>query len=692
MATTRQNLDIQSDKVLTEPQIQTRMQMRDAAAVQTLFIDFDEPAGADRTVNFVDPTADDTVAYLNLAQVFQNKQISTVPSAGDDIANKTYVDTAVSGVSPPTATSGSGGATQGILTMDSDKGLLLVGGVAEVKVDGTSIQFDGSGQLSIVGGIIPDATAGPGGGTKGQVTADSDLGLDITTGIMEVKVDASTITFNGLGELTVIGGGGGGPTGILSGGPQFTEEIAAVSPPANGTIAGGDISTLDFEDAVVEGVRFAVVVPDDYFSGNLTFYVVQQMSAADPAGSIEITTQAKIVDVSGGVIDTLTYPETQASHTVPTTTDLERRAFLTITDGDFAAGDTIQVLYKRLGNDVSDLHPGDQRVVNFSFSYTGIINSRVVNQSLKFFENAPGETATTPNTISGGDITTEDFPTAVDTALRFDFTVPDNWDTTSNAELRLTYAMSVSDAVGVVRLERRAKIARATAGSIDTIAASDFDITPGAGASTVPKTTTSIFTIPATSIDPGDVVSIIIARRGTDVVDTHTGSFQLVCAIVTFGTLPPLAAVSAVTIREEYLNAGVFGNATGTVSGDTAFPTLGSDFEAFDSLSSTDPAGQLDVAYEGRLGTLTSAVKEIRFFVKGTGTSPQYTLNIYAEGTGVVHTDGPNAAPVGATEIVKTDLDLSAQPTGSKRFFVVITADIDAGEEVLVSRPFVRLE
>jgi len=692
MATTRQNLDIQSDLVMTEPTVQDRMLLKDAASVQTLYLDFDEPAAADRTVNFEDPGANDTVAYLNKAQVFQNKQISTTPSAGDDITNKTYVDTQVAS-GTPTATSGSGGGTEGKLTMDEDKGLLIVGGVAELKVDNTTIQFNGSGQIEVVGGVIPDATSGSGGGTKGQITADADKGLEITTGILEIKVDGTTIQFNGSGELEFISGsGGGGPTGVVSSEPQFTEDITGISPPANGTTGGGDISTLDFEANLLEGTRFAFSVPDDYFSGDLTLSVVQAMSSASGAGSIEITTQAKIVDVSAGVIDSLSYPQTQASLTVPTTTDVERRAFLTIADGDFASGDTIQVLYRRVGNDVGDVHAGDQQVLSFQFAYTAVVDSRIATRQTKFFENAPGETATTPNTISGGDISVEDFLTAADNGLRFDFIVPDNWDQISNAEIRFTYVMSASDAAGVVRLETRAKLARVVSGSIDTISPANFDFTPGAGAATVPKQTTSVMSISASSMSKGDAITAIAVRRGTAGADTHTGNFQLICAVITFGTIAT-TGVSAVTIREEYLNQGIFGNASGAgVNGDTNFADLGGDFETFDNLSSTVASGSLDVSYEGRLGGLQTAIKQIRFFIKGTGTSPQYTLNVYAEGTGLVHTDGPNAAPVGATEIVKTDVDLSAQPTGTKRFFVVLTADIDASEAVLVSRPFVRLE
>ena len=691
MAETRQNLDIQSDKVLTEPVVQTRARLRDAAAVQSLFLDWDEPAGADRTVNFDDPGGNDAVAYLDAAQTFQNKQISTVPSAANDIANKDYVDTTAA-AAVPTATSGPGGGTIGKLTMDDQKGLLLVGGVAEVKVDGVTITINGSGQL-VGSAAIPDATAGPGGGSKGQATYDSLKGLDVTAGVVEIKVDGVTMDFNGSGELEVIGGGGGGggPTGTVSGQPQFTEDIAAVSPPLNGTTGGGDISTLDFEAGVIEGTRFAFAVPDDYFSGNIDISVVQQMSSADAAGSIEIETTAKIVDVSAGVIDSVSYPATQSTLFVPTTTDVERRDFLSITDGDFAQGDVIQVLYKRLGNDVGDLHPGSQRVIAFQFAYTAIVNGRVANRQIKFFENAPGETATTPSTISGGDITVEDFPTAADTGLKFDFAVPDNWDEITNAEIRLSYVMSATDA-GDVRLETRAKIARSTAGTIDTIAPANFDFTPGAGGDTVPKATSSILSIPASGLNKGDVITVIVVRRGTAGADTHTGDFELICAIAAFGVVAA-APVSAVTIREEYLNQGVFGNPSGAgVSGDTNFPALGGDFETFDALVSTVPSGSLDIAYEGRLGGLTTQVKEIRFFIKGVGASPNYTLEIHAEGSGVVHTDGPNAAPGSSTEIVKLDTDLSAQPGGSGRFYVVITADIDAGEEVLVSRPFVRLE
>jgi hypothetical protein len=690
MATTRQNLDIQSDKVLTEPTVQTRIIAQDLGATQSLFIDWDEPAGADRTVNFSDPGADDCVAYLNKAQVIENKQTTTVPTVPNDITNKSYVDAAVLAGAPPTATAAPGGGVEGTVTADSDLGLDITGGVMSIKVDGATIMFNGSGQLIGTAAIV-DATAGSGGGTKGKVTADTDKGLDIVSGVLEVKVDNSTIGINLSGELEALGGGGGGPTGTVSGQPQFVEQIMSVTAPTNGTAGGGDISTLDFPPGVITGVRFSFGVPEDYFDGALVVQVVQQMGAADPAGSIEVTTQAKIVDVSGGIIDSVSYPQTQATHTVPTTTDVERRTLLTIADGDFFKGDTIQVLVKRLGNDPGDLNTADWKVIGFNFAYTAIVNGRVATVVSKFFENAAGETATTPNTISAGDITVEDFPTAVDTGLKFEFSVPDHWDEVTDCDIRLTYVMSANDPTGVVRLETRAKIARVVGGTVDTVTPTNFDFTPGAGAATVPKQTTTVVSLPASALSRGDAVTLIVARRGLSVPDTHTGDFQLICAMATFGTVSTLG-VNAVTIREEYLNQGSFGNVVGVgINGDTDYLDL-TDFETYDRMESTVGAGSIDIAYMGRLGSLSTTVKRISAFIKGTAGAT-YTVEVRAEGTGLVYTNGPVAAPIGSTEILLTDLDLSGQPVANKRFAVIFKAVFSgAAQNFLVGRPFVRLE
>jgi hypothetical protein len=690
MATTKQNLDIQSDKVLTEPIVQTRIVAQDLGATQKLFLDWDEPVGADRTVNFSDPGANDTVAYLAKSQILLNKQTTTVATVGNDLTNKTYVDGAIMAGAPPTATSGSGGAIEGTVTADSDLGLTIAAGVLAVKVDAATINFNGSGQL-VASAAIVDATAGSGGGTKGKVTADTDKGLDIATGVLEVKVDGVSIGLNLSGELEALGAVSGGPTGDVSGQPQFVEQIVSITPPNNGFTGGGDISTLDFPPNVVTGVRFLLGVPEDYFSGPLVVSVVQQMSAADPAGSIEITTQAKIVDVSAGIIDSVSYPQAQSTLVVPVNTDVERRNVLTIANGDFFRGDNIQVLIKRLGNDVGDVNNADWRVIGFHYTYTAVVNGRVATVVSKFFENAAGEVATTPNTISAGDITVEDFPTAVDTGLKFEFAVPDHWDEVTDCDVRLTYVMSTSDPLGVVRIESRAKIARIVGGTIDTAAPVNFDFTPGAGAATVPKTTTTVVTFPASALSRGDVITLILARRGLSVPDNHTGNFQLICANSTFGTVSTLG-VNAVTIREDYLNQGSFGNVVGVgVNGDTDYIDL-TDFETYDRMEATVGAGSIEISYQGRLGSLSSTIKRISTFIKGT-VGATYTIQVRAEGAGLVYTNGPIAPPLASTEILLTDFDLSGQPIANKRFVVVYqVAFTGAAQNVLVSRPFVRLE
>jgi hypothetical protein len=62
----------------------------------------------------------------------------------------------------------------------------------------------GAGEWYIMAeGAIPVATSGSGGGLLGKVSADEDEGLTITSGVMKAKVDASTIDFDGSGNLYV---------------------------------------------------------------------------------------------------------------------------------------------------------------------------------------------------------------------------------------------------------------------------------------------------------------------------------------------------------------------------------------------------------------------------------------------------------------------------------------------------------
>lgn len=88
----------------------------------------------------------------------------------------------------PDATSGSGGDVKGKVTFDSDKGLAVTAGVAEVKLatagTGTGgLEFDGSGDI--------------------QIDVNASGGLELTASGIGVNVDGSTIAINGSNELYV---------------------------------------------------------------------------------------------------------------------------------------------------------------------------------------------------------------------------------------------------------------------------------------------------------------------------------------------------------------------------------------------------------------------------------------------------------------------------------------------------------
>jgi hypothetical protein len=109
-------------------------------------------------------------------------------------------------------------------------------------------------------------------------------------------------------------------------------------------------------------------------------------------------------------------------------------------------------------------------------------------------------------------------------------------------------------------------------------------------------------------------------------------------------------------------------------------------------MEATAGPGSLAISYQGRLGALSSTIKRVSAFIKGTA-GVTYTILVRAEGTGIVYTNGPVAPPLGSTEILLTDLDLSGQPISNKRFAVIFQITFTgAGQNMLVSRPFVRLE
>lgn len=599
----------------------------------------------------------------------------------------------LSGGAVTLATSAPGGGVIGQATYDSSLGLAVTAGVARVKVDTTSIAFNGSGELSVAGGAVPFGTSAPAaGGTAGKVSGDESSGIHITAGpaaAVQVKVDGSTVVFDGLGNLKATPAAVS-PTGLVSKNIPFTSNIPGVNPPSNGVIAS-DIPTLDFPDAVTTGQLFDITVPDDYDSGNLEILGVYQMTSA--GGNVRYETQAKIVKVSGS-IDTTTYPATGVTLTSPPATPT-RTTLFTLTTGTFSAGDVIQVYISRLGGNVLDTSTATWQMIAFEYRYTGKLATRAAIQNIDVYSSSVVAPAATPATLSS-DIPVLNFPTTPDTAEVAIFIIPDNWDGTSDAQIRLDYAMDSASSGKEVRIETSGNVVDVVGGSIVSLPTEDYDLLTSND--TNPHRTVVIRSIPASVLDAGDVVEIVIRRVTSGLpVTNHPGNFQLITTTVAL-SLAPTGGFQQTQIEEKYLNTGVFGNIVGpaTVSGTTIYPTFGvtaNDFAELYSLASTSVGnGELDVAFQGRLASFQTLVTKVTIGVLLLSGSPSMTLKIYFEGqASPVYTQV--ITPTGTyTEYAINTSGIVPQPTGNKRFIVVAEGHFTAASSFGVSAPFVRIE
>lgn len=140
---------------------------------------------------------------------------------------------------------------------------------------------------------------------------------------------------------------------------------------------------------------------------------------------------------------------------------------------------------------------------------------------------------------------------------------------------------------------------------------------------------------------------------------------------------------------ETYLDGPSFDPISGTVTADLEYPSFAGDFELYALMSSTTAAARIDVLYSGRLYSYQGTIEEITLALVGNAGA-QYQVKVYVEGSGASQVYTPSAltaAPLTRTVITISAGDLSAQPTGEGRYFVVVEATLDAGEELRVGRP-----
>jgi hypothetical protein len=569
------------------------------------------------------------------------------------------------------------------------------GGGVQAKIDGVSIIRDAGGVLQATAVSPADATSGPGGATKGVATFDENFGLEVIAGaVARVKVDNTTMQLNGSGELESIGGGGGGAaaTGDVAHRIGFTRNIN--TPPTTAptpVTVGSDVDALSHPDGAITGQRMEFCVPDDYFQGNIELIAVYKMSTgvAAPNNEIMLRRDAEIADVSSGAINAVGV--TDVITTVPNNSvGITRQTIYTLIAGSFGAGDNITFKMTRVGNDGADTHTGAWDVVAYEVRYESIIDSRVAVQRIEFLSNAFGETPPPGGSI-GTDIDTLDYQTGVDQAQKVSFLVPDNWDGVSDALIQLTYAMSTA-AVDTVRLETEGEIADVVGGSIVALPPLSFDL--GTTSDTLNHRTV-VRSVPASLLAPGNDLKVVLRRLGTAGPDTHGGDFQLICVSVTF-LIVPISGFTTTLITEGYAEQPVFNRISVVgVNADLAYPAFGSTFDMYAKMDSTVAAGRVDVAFPGRLTPAQTQVGQFRVNLLGVGASPQHRLKVFAEGSGGVPVyDGLLVAtPLVPTEIIITaGMFTGPQPIGLKRYHIVVEAFLDNAEEVHVSMPFVRQE
>ena len=114
------------------------------------------------------------------------------------------------------------------------------------------------------GGSVPNATAGSGGAVLGKITADSDKGLAISSGVLTVKVDAASFQFSGAGAIQLKSAGVA--DSMLA--STFVKTVNSVSPSAgNVVLTSDDVSEGTTNEYFLASRAKAAAVADAIVNG-----------------------------------------------------------------------------------------------------------------------------------------------------------------------------------------------------------------------------------------------------------------------------------------------------------------------------------------------------------------------------------------------------------------------------------------
>jgi hypothetical protein len=513
---------------------------------------------------------------------------------------------------------------------------------------------------------------------------------DLEANLLVLDSKLATIMAEGIQTGTGGGGGGGGGGAGASTGPRtiIIDKLttAGGTDPSAGTL-GTNLNTLDFASGVDESHQFEYTVPADYDSGDMEIFVQYAVDGTS-GGTVDFDVTEELAAI-GGTTSTIG-PTTSPLTVSITANEPDELSLWTIADGTFGIGDRFRIEFERQGT--TDTNTDTFKLLGFTVVYTGAISTGGAATHIVDLTENTDEPAPAAGTF-GTNINTLDHPAGSDAEQKFTATVPQEWDGSSDPILKITYTMSTAVAASVVRVATEVEIANVGTGSIIVQPTQQVDV---ATPSTTDVARTVSIPFPAGDFTDGSVFAVKVARRNSGVGSNHTGDFRILGYEVIFNTPGTTAGGGGGAGNQAYLTHFSFGNdaPAGAIFAEPGYPDFSTDFEILYTMASTQAAGRVDIAFQGKVPDGFTEIQEITYNLKGSGAGPDYVTKVYEEGSGNTPiydpTSGtPIAAPgtLGAFSI--TGGSLTTQPSGDAVFFVVIEAHIDAGETIFVSNPFV---